>query len=181
MLSLLAFTLLLACLGCAVALLVQMRRLQWSVAELKSNIASRDDNQNLAAMVGKVGTWTLDSKTERITWSDEVYKIHSRPKHIGPPTLEQALGFYHHEDRQIVADMVEKALQNGSGFEFRARVITEHDTIRTVLGRGICQFDRRGNVKGVFGAFIDITDTEPQNRAQCADIIELAQRRSVPS
>ncbi|MEO1046330.1 MAG: PAS domain-containing protein [Pseudomonadota bacterium] len=141
-------------------LVVRLRAMQAHLDTIEDDMAERQKSHDLTAMVGRVGTWTLDNPSQRITWSDEVYAIHERPKEAGPPTLRQALGFYHHEDRQRVSQLVEKALADGSNFEYRARIVTEGDDERTVLSRGICRFDARNNVIGLFGAFVDLTETE---------------------
>lgn len=120
---------------------------------------------DLAETVGRVGTWTLDRKTETVEWSDQVFWIHERPFHRGMPTLEEALGYYHPDDRQLVADHVERALANGEDFEFRARLITDQGRTRQVLSRSMCQFDRNGEVIGAFGSFIDVSTIEDVGEA----------------
>lgn len=147
--------------GGAIWLFIQWVDNRKKLTSLQDDITVRQTADDLATMAGRVGTWTLDNISQRITWSDEVYSIHERPKHAGPPTLKQALGFYHHADRARVTELVNTALADGSDFEFRARIVTECDVERTILSRGVCQFDARGKVTAVFGAFIDLTETEP--------------------
>ncbi len=111
----------------------------------------------LSEDVGRFGTWHLNSDTRMVNWSSHVFEMHQRPHMNGDPTLEDAIGYYHVDDRPAVANAVNHALGEGEDFEFRARIITETGKELPVLARGTCQFDRSGTIIGVFGCFVDLS------------------------
>lgn len=111
----------------------------------------------LSEDVGRFGTWHLNRETETVDWSSYVFDMHQRPHSNGNPALQDAINYYHVDDRQIVDEAVSHALNEGEDFEFRARIITETGREVPVLARGTCQFDRFGTVVGVFGCFVDLS------------------------
>lgn len=111
----------------------------------------------LSEDVGRFGTWHLNSETETVNWSSYVFDMHHRPHSNGDPALEDAINYYHVDDRKMVENAVRHAVNEGEDFEFRARIITEMGREVPVLARGTCQFDRHGRVIGVFGCFVDLS------------------------
>lgn len=118
----------------------------------RANIARIRVSVELSEDVGRFGTWHLNVKTREVEWSDYVFDMHRRPKLMGAPTLEQAIGYYHDDDRGAVDQAVRRAMEQGEDFEFRARIVTESGQELAVLARGTCQFDRDGTVIGVLDA-----------------------------
>jgi diguanylate cyclase (GGDEF)-like protein len=95
----------------------------------------------------------------------EVFRIHGLDPASHTPTLENALNLYHAEDRERVADIVEKAVRTGQTFEFDARIVRADGEVRHVRSRGMATADDAGNTLSLFGVFIDITDQVEAERA----------------
>lgn len=110
--------------------------------------------------VGRFGSWHLDARTNVLKWSDYVFDMHERRHSHGYPTLEKAIDYYCPDDRPMVQTAVERALEEGEDFEFRARILTEKGNELPVLARGTCQIDRNGEVLGIFGCFVDMSKPE---------------------
>lgn len=110
----------------------------------------------LAESVANVGHWRLDILTETVTWSDQVFRIHGLT-HDQPPAYADAINAYHPDDRAFVSSIIERAITDHQGFEFRARIITPDGEIRHVLSRG--EFDGTFNDRPItlFGVIQDIT------------------------
>ena len=109
--------------------------------------------------VGRFGSWHLDARTNVVKWSDYVFDMHERRHSLGHPALENAVHYYHPDDRDMVQTAVNRALEE---FEFRARILTENDNELPVLARGTCQIGGDGDVLGIFGCFVDLS--EPEDR-----------------
>ena len=107
--------------------------------------------------VGRFGSWHLDTRTGIVKWSDYVFDMHERRHSLGHPLLENAIDYYHRDDRPLVEAAVTRALEEGEDFEFRARIITENGNELPVLSRGTCQIGGDGKVLGIFGCFVDLS------------------------
>jgi PAS domain S-box-containing protein len=66
--------------------------------------------------IAGVGGWEIDLLTERITWSEETYRIHGLPLDF-TPTLAAGISFYAEEVRPAILAAVETAMQSGQGWD----------------------------------------------------------------
>ncbi|GAB5349795.1 PAS domain-containing protein [Alteriqipengyuania sp. 357] len=136
----------------------------------------------LAEDVGAIATWSLSVARQEITWSDRVFAIHARDKAEGTPTLGEAIGYYHPEDRDMVRENLDRSLEVGCPFEIRARLVDENALEKTVIARGVCKVGPTGEVAELFGVLmttapsISINDVGNDNPEQ--DFIESGYRAS---
>ena len=114
---------------------------------------------DIAETMSGVGHWRLDLATNKPTWSDTVYAIHGVDRQTFDPELDDAIAFYHPDDRDMVRDHLAQAIQTGGGFEFRLRLTRADGALRHVASRGVCELDDHGKPIAVVGLFQDITET----------------------
>jgi PAS domain S-box-containing protein len=114
----------------------------------------------MAEAISSVGHWRLDLVTNRVAWSDEVYRIHGVERAGFDPSLGDALSFYHPDDRGPLADGLGRAAETGEGFESRFRLIRADGQERVVVAR--CGAERRedGTTIALYGVFQDVTEAE---------------------
>ncbi|WP_445376299.1 ATP-binding protein [Niveispirillum fermenti] len=132
------------------------------------DIAEANRLLRLAEQVAMVGHWRLEIASRRLTWSDEVYRIHGLSKDLFQPTLEKALTAYHPDDRGRVRELVASAMQTGSSYEIALRVVRPDGEIRHVVTRGVVEFGSGDRPMALFGALIDVTDRTHQEEALLA-------------
>lgn len=151
-------------LAATVTALELLRRLRMAQ---RANLALRKDwNQvtlslDLALGVGRMGNWQFERAETSVVWSDEVFAIHGRDRRRGQPGLQEAIRYYHPDDRLKVADAVQRSLDHGEDFDFRARISADTGEMRDVLVRGTCRYDRDGTTVGVLGFIIDLGAIAP--------------------
>ncbi|QLG49909.1 PAS domain S-box protein [Natrinema halophilum] len=127
----------------------------------------------------KVGAWELDVSEEpfELQWSSEICRIHGVPSDEDID-LDQAIDFYHPDDRPKIREAVERAIEHGETFDLELRIITADGDLRWVrtigdpfrdggegdgLSDGWSGTDDGAVVK-VFGAFQDITERKERER-----------------
>jgi PAS domain-containing protein len=145
-----------------------LRRLRIARSEMLS--LRRDNNRvslslDLAHGVGRMGNWQFERSDTSLVWSDEVFAIHQRDQRRGQPTVQEAIRYYHPDDRLTVADAVQRALDHGEDYDLRARIITDSGELREVMSRATCRYGRDGTPIGVLGYIIDLTPT-PAHQAE---------------
>lgn len=155
----------LCALAATLAALELLRRLR--VAQRAMMALQRDNNRvalslDLAHGVGRMGNWQFERAETSLIWSDEVFAIHQRDRQRGQPGLQEAISYYHSDDRVKVADAVQRSLDHGEDFDFRARIITDNGEVREVMSRGTCRYGRDGTTIGVLGYIIDLTSAPAQ-------------------
>ena len=110
--------------------------------------------------IGHLGSWELDLVTNRLTWSDEVYRIFGlKPQEFGA-TYEAFLDHVHPDDRAAV-----DAAYTGSLREGRDRYEIEHRVVRRATGEvrvvhEKCEHvrDGPGRIKRSVGMVHDVTE-----------------------
>jgi signal transduction histidine kinase/DNA-binding NarL/FixJ family response regulator len=120
----------------------------------------------LTETTANVGHWRLDLGSNKVFWSDGCCSIHGLvPGTPGvPPPLEDAINFYHPDDRALVAQAVETARATGEPFTFRARLIRADGELRDVESTALVEFDDEGKVGGLFGVLCDRSGEEAMQR-----------------
>ncbi|MBC8039226.1 MAG: PAS domain S-box protein, partial [Opitutaceae bacterium] len=106
----------------------------------------------MAGGIGGIGAWSVEFPGERVTWSDEVYRIQEvNTNHR--PTLENALAFYTPESRSIL----ETAIEAGEPYDLELELVTARGNRRWV--RTTSNTEREdGVLKRIYGIIQDITD-----------------------
>ncbi|WP_108788430.1 ATP-binding protein [Erythrobacter sp. Alg231-14] len=107
----------------------------------------------------RVGHWRLDLTTNEVFWSDATFAIHGlKPSH--PPSLNDAINFYHKDDRSYVVQTIERARETGQPYNFRARIITPGGETRHVEAAASVECTSDGTPAALFGVVKDRTGEE---------------------
>ncbi|RZI99999.1 MAG: PAS domain S-box protein [Brevundimonas sp.] len=131
-----------------------------SQAQIEREKSEQIQTLSLAESMAGIGHWRLDASTGRVAWSDEVYRIHGVERGEFDPTYDDAVDFYHPDDRPAVRTAVEQALNEGKPYSFRLRILRPDGEERIVLSQGAAELDARGRTASAFGVFQDVTETE---------------------
>ena len=122
-------------------------------------LKSREQLLNRTGNLGKIGGWELELEQMNLTWTDQTYYIHELD--LGnTPTVEEAINFYHPEDRGTISKAVENCIK-GENFSLKLRLITARGNLLRVKAEGYPEFKGKKVVK-IVGAFQDITSSESQ-------------------
>lgn len=114
----------------------------------------------LAEAISSVGHWQLDVASQKVRWSDEVYRIHGVSPESFDPSYDDAVGFYHPEDQDRVRTWVARAIETGQAEEFRMRLLRSDGEERTVISDCVAERDEHGVTTALFGVFKDVTEQE---------------------
>lgn len=113
----------------------------------------------LAETMAGVGYWRLELDNNTVTWSDAVYAIHGLSRDTFDPNLDDAVAFYHPDDRELVRRHLASALDTQTSFDFQLRLIRADGALRYVISRGVCELADNGRAAALFGVFQDVTET----------------------
>jgi PAS domain S-box-containing protein len=123
--------------------------------ELLVNDYYLSEGQRLAHM----GSWALNPSGFFDYWSQELFKIYGLDPQKGAPTLEQYLATVHPQDRDFMANTIERMHAEHGGCDVKNRIIRPDGEQRTIRCVGIPVVE--GEVlKGFLGTAIDITEQE---------------------
>lgn len=115
-----------------------------------------EDFLNKTGEIAKVGGWVLKGDFSKPYWTATTRKIHEVPDDF-IPTIENAIEFYHPDDRGLIKKAVERAIETGQPFEVELRLITAKGNEIWVLALGQPEM-LNGKCVKLSGAFQDITE-----------------------
>ncbi|MEA5427669.1 PAS domain S-box protein [Arcicella lustrica] len=145
---------------------VSERVLQKQQLEQANEIISKNTELlNKAEVISKFGTWELDFKTNKLHWSDGVYRICGYEPKAFEVNFERGLGVIHPEDRSMAIAAMESAMQTGKEYRVEKRFLLEDQTIKHIISRGSLIKNQEGKPIKLFGVFQDITDEKIQQLA----------------
>lgn len=173
----------------AEGLLREVQALRTQVAELKRaaarheetdmvSIAEREELLREVERVAHLGTWMWDLGSNRVSWSDELYRILGLEPESVPASVEGYYQALHPEDRVRAEDSLRSSVQEGVLPPFEGRLIRPDGSIRHTISWSSSIFDAEGNLCRLVGAVLDRTESlevEAQLR-RALELLEEAQR-----
>ena len=110
------------------------------------------------AEIAGIGGWEVDLKAMTLDWDAQTCRIHEvEPGYI--PDLETGIEFYAPEARDMVADCVQKGIEQGEGWDFEAPLITAKGRRIWVRASGRA-YQVNGETVKLSGIFQDITEAK---------------------
>ena len=107
--------------------------------------------------VAGVGGWQLDPAIDKLSWSDETFRIHGLPVGL-EPRLDEALDFYAPEARPVIRAAFERATASGDGWDLELPFLRSDGA--KIWARVVGSAERvDGKVVRLVGALQDVTAT----------------------
>jgi len=119
------------------------------------------ESENLlkqAQRIAHTGSWRQDSTSGETVWSEGVFQVYGVDPADGPPPYADHYKYYHPDDWPAVKEAVERAVNEGIGYNLEVRVVRPDGSIRYV--QTICEptKDASGKITALAGAIQDVTD-----------------------
>jgi PAS domain S-box-containing protein len=139
-------------------------------AEEERQALSRDLQESKARLeeaqrVAHIGHYEWNLITNRVIWSDELYRIYGLHPRSGPIDMAMVGDMIHPDDRERVFRTAEEAGRNGVHTEAEHRTVRPDGEVRTLQGLGTVKRDASGRAYEMFGTVQDITDRKRAEEA----------------
>jgi len=112
----------------------------------------------MAEQAGHVGHWRLTVPEQRLTWSDEVFRIHGLWREHYRPRLDSAIAAFHPLDAARIGALLREIMEKGGEFDVTAKLRRPDGEIRSVALRAQALRGRFGDVDAVQGVMVDVTE-----------------------
>jgi PAS domain S-box-containing protein len=130
-----------------------------------------------AQRIAHLGNWDWDIENNKLSWSDEIYRIFGlNPQEFGA-TYEAFLRSVHPDNREDVERAVDRALREGEPYSIDHRIVLQDGSERMVQEQGEVTFDKDGKPARMMGTVQDITErkkTEKELRASQEELRHLS-------
>ncbi len=111
-----------------------------------------------AQRLAKLGSWDFDIKTDKLTWSEELYNVFGTNKRTFRETHDSLLNLIDEEDKEFALQTSRHTQQTGEPFTIEYHITTPKGEKRIIQEHGYGQTDDNGKVVRLFGTAQDITE-----------------------
>jgi PAS domain S-box-containing protein len=129
-----------------------------SLTQAKEKAEKNELKLKEAQKLAKIGNWELDLINNKLTWSDEIYRIFGcEPQEFGA-TYDAFLDFIHPDDRDFVNNSYLNHIKSKEPYNLIHRILLANNEIKYVNERCNSDFDKKGNALRSIGTVADITE-----------------------
>jgi PAS domain S-box-containing protein len=147
--------------------LKQFPDVESSSSVLEDALRQREDELKEAHRIARLGTWRWVRPTDRVTWSEEVYRIFGRDRSLPPPGYEELLRLHTPESRTRLETAVRLAVEQGIPYELDLELLQPYGTTKWITARGeACEY-LGDEVSALRGTIQEITERR-QNEERLA-------------
>ena len=146
---------------CMVASLVDITERK----KIEKSLRSSEANLAEAQRVARMGSWSLDTATGAVTWSEELYRIFGIEVTDFGSTYEAFVNRVHPEDRDLVLRTNAAARAQGKSFNLEYRIVLPSGELKTIYEIGYAATDSTGKITRLFGTAQDITERKQAEKA----------------
>jgi PAS domain S-box-containing protein len=118
-----------------------------------------------AQRVARLGSWSLDTETGHVVWTEEIYRIFGLDPAQSAPAYEAHPRILAPESYARMNTAIEKTRQTGEPYELDLELIRPDGTRKWITARGEARRDDDGKIIGLRGTALDITERKQTEQA----------------
>jgi DNA-binding response OmpR family regulator len=157
---------------------IERHQLQKRIEDYARAIKQNEKRLLDAQKMARIGNWELDIITNRMYWSDEVYRILERTDQKTDNDLNTFLEGVQEDDLEDVRDAFNRSMEKGGRLEVEYRQRTASGTVKTVASQGQIQRSKKSGSLVLIGTVQDISSLRQGavNKAALAEARQWAER-----
>jgi len=114
--------------------------------------------------IAHVGSWEWDIAADRVTWSDELYRIFGRQPEGDTVNWAEHDVLYTPDSMARLRSAVERTVRDGTPYELELQAVRPDGEIRHCFCRGHAEMGPDGKAERLFGSMQDITELRTVKR-----------------
>jgi diguanylate cyclase (GGDEF)-like protein len=111
-----------------------------------------------AQRVARLGSWTLDLATSRVTWTEELYRMLRLDPSLPAPALAEQERIFTPESWQQLITAIEETIATAVPYEVELKTMRPDGSTGWIMARGAPQRDSHGDIVALCGIAQDITE-----------------------
>ena len=111
-----------------------------------------------AYKLAHIGVWDWKADDDKVTWTEELYRIAGLDTKRPAPTYAEHSALYTQQSWRLLNAAVERAMQTGKPYQLELELVRPDGKIRNVNAFGGRKVDNIGKITGLFGTVQDITE-----------------------
>jgi PAS domain S-box-containing protein len=132
-----------------------------------------------AQAIAHIGSWEWDIASNKVSWSDELYRIFGLDAATVPATFEGFIERVHPDDRPFAREVVETCMRTHAPFAYDHRIVRPDGVVRAMRANGGLVVDGAGAPVRMTGTGQDITEQKAIEDALRASEAKLRESAAV--
>ena len=128
--------------------------------ELILKLQKREKLFEQAQEIALLGNWSWDVKSNRVSWSNEMYRIYGMDPQSEQITYEKYISFIHPDDQQMVSMHVNNAVNNKQPYEYYSRILLKNGKVKMLHSHGEIMVDEKNQIRSIHGTCQDVTERQ---------------------
>lgn len=128
-----------------------------SLVAMRNNLKSLDESLSQAQHLARIGNWEWDFKSDKISWSDELYIIFGKQRTEFAPSFDTVINYIHPDDKEASIQQFDSCLKNHESFSLECRFIID-GVIKHIFVQVNVSVDTNGCLYKLFGIMQDVTE-----------------------
>ncbi len=141
-----------------ILLLALLTYLYYKMRKKQESIEKSNNTLNEIQHIAKLGSWEFDAKTNRLTWSDEVYNILNLQPQSLEPTYKTFLSYVHPDDKERLENAFKKSIETKSVYHIQHRIVKPNNFIAYLNESAYHTYDEEGKHIYSIGTVHDVTN-----------------------
>ena len=117
-----------------------------------------------AQAITHMGNWDWHVDDNRVTWTDELYRIYGLEPQSVEITLENFIEMVHPEDRALLKEQTRRTLEEKNPGDFFHRIIIGDGSVKILHAKSEALVDTNGKVYKIIGTSQDVTEQKELER-----------------
>ena len=127
--------------------------------KVQSDLQESQESLATAQKIAHVGSWKWDMLTNKLEWSDEVFRIFGEDPHAFKADFDKFLSYIPQEDLKSVQQNLQNSLTNrDTPYDIVHRVIQKNGSQRYVHEKGEITYSCDGKASRMIGTIQDVTE-----------------------
>ncbi len=107
--------------------------------------------------LSRVGGWEYEVDRQRVSWTEEVYRIYEVGADYDPNDIQKAVSFYAEQDQEVIARSFRRAVEEGEAYDLELQFVSANGARKWVRTTGQAECIAGRTVR-VFGHIMDVTE-----------------------
>jgi PAS domain S-box-containing protein len=121
-------------------------------------IRESEEDLKESQRIAHVGSWRLNISTNKVVWSEELYKIYGFDPTLPPPPYTEHMKLFTPESWDRLSASLARTSETGIPYELELEMVREDEKNGWMWVRGEAEKDSEGIIIGLWGVAQDITD-----------------------
>lgn len=125
--------------------------------QIENRLQQQESQLRQAARIARLGSWSLDTRTNKISLDDEVCKILELPPNSSIPLLK-LLDMYPARWRKVITEAINRCLEDCTPYDEELQITTAGGRYLWIRTLGEAIIDQQKKIVRLEGSFQDITE-----------------------